>query len=76
MKSIAAIYTNGVFRPDHPPVLPEGARVEVLLPDADEVFNGGSRFSRVIGAIPEKELEQIRTDIAEAFDRVDPDAWK
>jgi len=59
-----------------PVSLPEGARAEVSILDADPVIEARTRFSAAIGVFPADVLDKMEQDIDEAFGRVDPDAWK
>lgn len=76
MKTIPAVYENGIFRPQEPVELPAGAHVQVMLPDSDPLADIRARFNRVIGAIPLQDIDRMEADIEEAFGKVDADAWK
>jgi len=74
--TITATYKNGAFVPESPVSLPEGARVQVIMPEEEALAKARERFRSVIGAIPREDLEQMEADIEEAFEKCDPDEWK
>jgi predicted DNA-binding antitoxin AbrB/MazE fold protein len=58
MRTIPAIYENGVFKPQEPISLPPGAKVEVSLPeDRDPVEIMRERFPLSFGALSDEDAE-------------------
>ena len=78
MKTILAIYENGVLRPAEKLELPAGTQVELLLrePQDDPVTVLRTRYPDSFGGFSPADGEQIMQAIDEEFERIDPDAWK
>jgi predicted DNA-binding antitoxin AbrB/MazE fold protein len=75
MRSIPAIFQDGVFRPKERVELSPGAEVEVILPDErDPVEIMAERFPLSFGAITDEDAEGMKRAIEEEFERIDPDA--
>lgn len=75
MKTIPAIYENGIFRPQGAVALPSGALVDVILPDvpADPVAHLRARFPNSFGGLPEKDASEMMAAIEEEFGRIESD---
>ena len=66
MKTIAAIYENGVFKPEGPVSLQPGARVEISLPDErDHMEIMRERFPLSFGAMSDEDAEAMKRVIEE-----------
>lgn len=78
MKTISAIYENGVFRPEERPDIPEGSRVEVRVPSeaGDLVEEMRRRYPGSFGAMSHEDAEEMREIIDREFGKVDPDEWR
>jgi len=78
MKSIPAIFENGVFRPEQPVHLPAGSHVEVLLPEEPHATREAlrKRFPDSYGVLSARDAEEIQRAIDEEFRKVDPDDWR
>ena len=77
MKTIPAIYENGVFRPKEQVTLPPGAEVEVIIRDQrDPVEILRERYPLSFGAISDEDAEEMMRIIEEECERIDPDDWK
>ena len=77
MRTILAIYENGVFRPQEPIDLPSGSRVVISLPDdRDPVEVMRERFPLSFGALSDEDAEKMKRAIEEECERIDPDAWR
>lgn len=78
MKSISAIYENGVFKPKAPVNLSPGAEVDLLLIESedDPVKILKARFPRSFGGLPPEDAAEMMKAIEEEFGRIDPDDWR
>lgn len=73
MKTIAAVYENGVFRPKDGISLAPGCEVEVILPDTrDPAEILRERFPNSFGGLPDDEAEAMRRVIEEECERIEP----
>lgn len=70
MKTIKAIYREGGFFPEESVSLEPGTRVEVSIPEPNDLPSGRDRFRGMIGGISAADLDQMKVDIAEAFEQV------
>ena len=66
---ITAVYTNGVFRPLEPVVLPEGAPVQVHVPERASTSPGRLAALNAFDAIHEELTEERWRVFAEAVKR-------
>lgn len=78
MKSIPATYENGVFKPQSPVDLPQGARVDLLVsePQDDPVAVLKTRFPNSFGIMPREDADEMQRIIDEEFGKVNPDDWR
>lgn len=78
MKSIPAIFEDGVFKPQVSVELSSGARVELIVsePSDDPVTTLRARFPKSFGGMSRAEGQAMMKDIDEEFERIDPDAWR
>ncbi len=78
MKTIRAVYENGVFRPEGPVELTPGAKVDVIL--ADEVRANRDRlkqrFPNSFGVLTNEEADELQNAIGDEFERIDGDDWR
>ncbi len=75
MKTIRAIYEEGVFKPQEDPTLPQGTMVHLILAegsdDPTEIMK--QRFPLSFGCLPDADAAEMRQAIEEAFERIEPD---
>lgn len=66
---IPLVYENGVFRPEGPVDLPEGAHVDLLVDDSPEAVlrEVRARFPKAFGEFPKENAEEIAAIIEEEF---------
>ena len=64
MKTISAIYEQGVFRPLSEVQLPESSPVEVLIPESADGGDDCSALNRVL----DKRFRSGRSDLAQRHD--------
>lgn len=76
MKTITAIYENGVFKPKESVSLPSGAEVRVIVEDRAPIEILKERFPLSFGALSDDEAEELKRIIEEGCERIDPDEWK
>lgn len=78
MKTIPAIFENGVFRPELPVHLPAGLHVEVIVPEKPHATREAlrKRFPNSYGVLSAREAHEIQHAIDEEFGRVDPNDWR
>ena len=77
MKTVAAIYENGVFRPKESVALLPGAEVEVIIPDErDPVEIMKQKYPLSFGVMSDEDAAEMARVIEEECGRVDPDEWK
>jgi predicted DNA-binding antitoxin AbrB/MazE fold protein len=75
MRTIAAIYENGVFRPKERVSLPPGAEVEVIVPDErrpEDIMS--ERYPLSFGALTDSDAAEMKRVIEEECERIEPDA--
>jgi predicted DNA-binding antitoxin AbrB/MazE fold protein len=68
-KVIAAVYTNGVFRPLEPVVLPEGEPVQVYVPESPPTPQERLAALETIEAMHEELTEEQWREFEEATQR-------
>ena len=68
MKTIAAIYEHGVFRPLSEVKLPESSPVEVLIPEAIDIDDDNPALDRALG----RRFRSGRGDLAQRHDEHQP----
>ena len=80
---IAAIYENGVFRPETPVELPPGTPVVVNvvsiseeLSDDEIVARMKARFPEITGCMSDEQAQELRAIIEDAYGQVNPDDWR
>lgn len=78
MRTIRAVYENGVFRPTTPVDLPSGTKVDLILiePHDDPVAILKARFPNSFGGLSREDGEEMMRIIDEECERIDPDSWK
>lgn len=78
MKTIPAIFENGVFRPKAPVSIPPGAHVELLVaePGDDPVSVLKKRFPNSFGGLAAADAQEMMKAIEEECERVEPDEWR
>ena len=79
MRTIQAVYENGVFRPQTSVDLASGAQVDVLLPDEDDCPTQEEMkrlYPHSWGVLSPDEAERIRRAIEEAHQEIDTNAWR
>jgi predicted DNA-binding antitoxin AbrB/MazE fold protein len=78
MRTIAAIFENGVFRPKTPIDLPPGSEISLIMPDMqdDPVAILKARFPDSFGGMSAQDAKEMTQAIEEECERIDPDAWK
>lgn len=78
MRTIPAVFENGVFRPQTPVNYQPGTRLDLIVPDPDDdaVAILKARFPNSFGGLPDKDAQEMIKAIEEECERVDPDAWK
>jgi len=76
--TIVATYKDGAFVPESPVSLPEGARVQVIMPGEEANSRAlanlaalEARFPGSIGTFTHEEAEEMRLAIEDACERVD-----
>lgn len=71
-----AIYENGVFKPEQAVALESGARVDIVVADADEIERGAAkfraRFPKAVGGLTKEQGEELMQVIDDQFGRVYP----
>ena len=77
MKTITAIYEDGVFKPTSPVSLKSGTEVDIVVPEGEEdaVAILKARFPGSFGGLPDKDAAEMMEAIEEEFERVDRDGW-
>ena len=77
MKTVSAVFENGMFRPETPLDLPEGWLVSVNVPDsltwADEA---GRLADGGFGCMSAEDAEEMTRIIEERFETVNLDEWR
>ena len=75
MKTIPAIYENGIFRPEEPVALEDGTRVEILVPQTVSLTREEmkERFPKSWGVLTADEADRIAQAIEEACGQIDSD---
>lgn len=79
MRTIPAIYENGVFRPQTSVDLVAGAQVDVLVPDEDDCLTSEEMkrlYPNSWGVLSPDEAERIRVAIEGTRREIDSDAWR
>lgn len=78
MKTIRAVFENGVFRPREPVELPPGSQVKITLQEEPETKPERlrDRFPDSIGTLSETDALELQRIIDDEFRRVNPDEWK
>jgi predicted DNA-binding antitoxin AbrB/MazE fold protein len=86
MRTIRAVFENGVFKPQTSVDLAPGAQVDVLVPDKDVVVSDDNApptseemkrlYPHSWGILPADEADRIRGAIEEAHQEIDPNAWR
>lgn len=80
MRSVAAVYENGVFRPKMPVDLPEGTEVALLLPEQKAEKSPAQimkeRYPKSFGSFPTEDAEDMAGHIREEFEKVEDEFWK
>lgn len=70
MKTIKAMYVDGVFKPEGPVSLPSGSWVEVVVPEGDDpVAILKARYPDSFGGVSDEEAAEMTRDIDEAFEK-------
>jgi predicted DNA-binding antitoxin AbrB/MazE fold protein len=77
MRTIPAVFENGVFKPEAPVSLVPGARVEIVLPDEGMATSEELRlrFPNACAALSAQDADEIMRIIDEEFGRIDPNDW-
>ena len=70
MKTIQAIYENGVFRPESPVDLRDGERVQIEIANRIEAKPWMKHF----GCLAKQDAEEMMAAIEDAFEKVRPSA--
>jgi predicted DNA-binding antitoxin AbrB/MazE fold protein len=78
MKTIAAVYDGGVFKPKNALSLPPRMEVQLILATQEDhpVEVMKRRFPLSWGILPDAGAEEMRRAIQEEFGGIDPDEWK
>lgn len=78
LKTIAAIYENGVFKPDRPVDLPSGSKVDLILPEGqdDPVAIMKARYPQSFGCMLPEDADEMLRIIDQEFGKVNPDEWR
>jgi len=82
MKTISAIYENGVFRPEGPVDLAPGARVDVTFPETPTtsgrtytVEELRELFPKSAGVLSQQDHDEMMKAIDEEFGKIEPHEW-
>jgi predicted DNA-binding antitoxin AbrB/MazE fold protein len=88
--NIKATYSNGVFRPDEPVSLPEGAsvsldisahgpdplkRTEPVDPESTRSTPHEPAWMNQVGILSDEAAEEMEAAIEEAFGKIDHEKW-
>jgi predicted DNA-binding antitoxin AbrB/MazE fold protein len=78
MRTIHAVYEDGVFRPTEPVSLAQGSEVDLVVHDAgsDPVAVLTARFPDSFGIMPAADADEMQRIIDEEFGQVNPDDWR
>lgn len=82
MRTIHAVYENGVFRPKEPVSLASGSEVELVVSESavgkpdDPVAILRARYPDSFGIMPAEDADEMQQIIDEEFGQVNPDDWR